>query len=352
MTNVVSGVCRGEGMAKTRARSVVPASFFGIVLSLVGLGNAWRAAHRVWGLAAIVGELVMWSACAVWLLLVVLYASKWLSARDQAFAELHDPIQCCFVGLTGVSTMLVAAAVLPYSTRTAIVLFGAGAAITIGFAVWRTGSLWMGGRAPDTTTAVLYLPVVGGGFVLASVASSLGHVDWGQYAIGASSLSWLAIESVVLHRLYTAAPLAPALRPTIGIQLAPPTVGALAYLSVTTGPPGIVVHALVGYGILQALLLARLLPWVREQPFAPSYWAFGFGTTALATAPIRMIERGDTGLVVVLAPFLFAAANVVILLLVLGTVRMILQGRLVKPPSPVVGLPSRIAPHTERGGSV
>jgi hypothetical protein len=35
---------------------VVPASFFGMVIGLAGLGTAWRWAHQVWGLPAVVGE--------------------------------------------------------------------------------------------------------------------------------------------------------------------------------------------------------------------------------------------------------------------------------------------------------
>ena len=50
------------------------------------------------------------------------------------------------------------------------------------------------------------------------------------------------------------------LRPTLGIQLAPPVVGGVAYLSVTTGTPDLLAYAMLGYGVLQALLLLRLLP--------------------------------------------------------------------------------------------
>jgi len=120
-----------------------------------------------------------------------------------------------------------------------------------------------------------------------------------QFAI----FSWFAIESVLLHRLYTVTTLPLALRPTMGIQLAPPTVGAVAHLGVNGGVPDLVAHALVGYGLLQALLLLRLLPWIMEQPFAVSYWSFTFGVTALATAPIRMLGHGDSGAIAVLAPY-------------------------------------------------
>lgn len=308
--------------------SAVPASFFGIVLGLAGLGGSWRVAHRLWGLPAEVGELLMLAAAFAWAILLALYAVKWITAREAAIQEAEHPVQCCFIGLAGVSTSLVAAAVLPYSHPAALVLFVVGALGTLGFALWRTGRLWEGGRDPAATTPVLYLPTVAGAFVTAIAATALGLSDWAQLAFGAGLFSWLAIESVLLHRLYTLPPLPEALRPTLGIQLAPPAVGALAYLGMTTGLPDLPVHALLGYALLQALLLVRLLPWITRQPFAPSYWAFSFGVTALSTALLRMAERGDLGASRILALPVFVAANIVLCILVAGTARLAWQRRL------------------------
>ena len=196
--------------------------------------------------------------------------------------------------------------------------------------------LWQGGRSHDATTPVLYLPTVAGAFVTAIAASALGFPDWGQLVFGAGLFSWLAIESVLVQRLYTLPALPEALRPTLGIQLAPPVVAVLAFLSITTGLPALAAHALLGYGLLQALVLLRLLPWIMRQPFAPSYWSFSFGATALSTAALRMTERGDTGAVALLALPLFAAVNIVIAILILGTVRLAVLGRLLPRPAPVV----------------
>ena len=85
---------------------------------------------------------------------------------------------------------------------------------------------------------------------------------------------------------------------------------------------------LPGYGLLQGLILIRLLPWILEQPFAASYWAFTFGATALPLACLRMVERGDNGPLSVLAASLFAIANAVILGIGFGTIFLVLNGRL------------------------
>jgi tellurite resistance protein len=316
------------------SRIDLPASFFGIILGLVGLGNCWRVAAKIWNLPVWIGEIIMLIAVAVWLLLLMLYVSKWLWARSNALAEFEHPIFCCFIGLVPVSTLLVALAIAPYSHTIAVVLFVIGAIGQLGFGVYRSGRLWMGGRNPETITPVLYLPTVAGGFVSAIVASSLGYRDWGILFFGAGMFSWLALESIIMQRLFLLETLPKPLRPTLGIQLAPPVVGCSAYLSITSGQPDTFAQILFGYGVLQVLILLRLLPWLFQQPFAASYWAFTFGLTALSLSSLRFVERGMTGAMEGLAVLLFVGANIVIGLISLGTLQLWLRGKLLPPSIP------------------
>jgi tellurite resistance protein len=312
----------------------VPAAFFGIVLGLVGLGGCWRLAARLWGLPTHIGEGLMLLATAVWAVLLILYVAKWIWLRPDALAEFGHPVLCCFIGLVPVSTALVALALLPYSHPTAIALATIGIVGQLCFAIYRSGRLWMGGRDPATTTPVLYLPTVAGSFVSAIVLSVLGHPDWGMPFFGAGVLSWLSIESVLIHRLYTLPELPAPLRPTLGIQLAPPAVGCAAYLSLTSGVPDIIADALFGYAVLQALLLIRLLPWICKQPFSAPYWAFTFGVAAIAQSALRFVERGAPGPITAAAPYVFAAATLVIGGIALGTIWLLLRGRLLPPAAP------------------
>lgn len=304
---------------------VVPASYFSMVLGLAGLGTVWRAAAQTWRIPAAPGEAIMAVAVAVWAILLVLYLLKWMAAPGEAVEETRHPVGCCFIGLAGVATMLAAGAILPHAPIPAEIIAAAGGLFTLAFAVWRTGGMWQGGRDPTTTTPVLYLPTAAGNFVGANIASALGHPDWGQLMFGIGLFSWLAIESVLLHRLLTAPALAEALRPTLGIQIAPPSVGLQAYLSVSPAPPDLFAHMLLGYGLLQVLVMLRLLPWILKEPFSPSYWAFTFGATALAAAPLRLVARGDTGPAAILAPPLFLLANLVVGLVSLGTLWLLVR---------------------------
>jgi tellurite resistance protein len=287
-----------------------------------------------------VGEVVLALGVAVWVVVALLYAAKWLLARMQALAEFQHPVQGCFIGLAPVTCLLVALAAAPHARGLGIVAFSLGASGTVAFATYHAGRLWMGGLDASSTTSALYLPTAAGGFVIAIAAAGFGWQDWGRLAFGAGLFSWLAIESVLLHRLYTGPAFPAALRPMLGIQLAPPSVAALAYLNVGSGMPDFLAQVLIGYAVLQGLLLLRLLPWIIVEPFAPSYWAFSFGAAALAGAVARLTEREGAGAIAHLAPWLFIAANLLVLLLTARTLVLLAMGELIPARAVSIGTAS------------
>lgn len=299
----------------------IPASLFAIPLGLVALGLAWQAAASIWSVPYWVSGTLIWSGATFWVFLLIAYLGKWLLSRAAAKAELEDPVQSCYIGLAGVVSLLASTGLSTEHRTLSLGLFGFGIAWTLVFAIYQTGRLWMGERKPETDTPILYLPIVAGAFVTASAAAAMGYVDWGKLAFGGGLFTWFAIESVILHRLYTAAPLLPALRPTLGVQLAPPAVGAVAYIGVGGGAPDIVAYALIGYALLQVLLLIRLIPWLLEADLTPAWWSFSFGAASLPTAAMKLTAHGDVGAISKLAPYLFVAGNLVIAAIAVITIK-------------------------------
>lgn len=318
----------------TSEHAPLPVSFFGMAVGLLALGNAWRVAAPLWHLPREVAPLVTWSGIAVWLVLLALYAHKWLRHGDEARAEMNHPVQSSFAALAPVASMLAAMALLPFARPVALGVATLALAAQLVLGLWLYGRMWQGGRKPELVTPAMYLPAVAQNFVAGTTAAAFGWPHLGMLFFGAGLFSWLAIESMVLSRAALQEPLPEALRPVLGIQLAPAVVGGVTYMSLNGGVPDLFAQVLLGYGLYQALLLLRLLPWIARQRFAPSYWAFSFGVAALPTLAMRLLASGATGPVEWLAPLLFVAANGVIGLLVLKTLAMLLQGRLLPAATP------------------
>jgi tellurite resistance protein len=306
-----------------------------MILGLGGLSNGWRTAGRIWQAPAVVGDVLAVLTALIWATLLVLYVGKWFWARHEAIAEARHPVQGFFLALLPVSSMIVSIVLAPMLPSAAWALCMAGVAGQVVFSAYGMGGIWQGGRAPETTTPVLYMPTVGGGFVSAIALSAFGHADWGILFFGGGFISWIVLESLIIHRLMMLPELAPALRTTLGIHLAPPAVGCVAYLSVTAGPPDLMAQMLFGYALFQATIMIRLIPWLRAQPFTAGYWAYTFAVSALPLAALRFIEKGYAGPIAGMALPLFVAANTIIGAILIGTVALLVTGRL---------LPRTVAP--------
>lgn len=312
----------------------IAVSLFGAPVGIMGLAGAWRAAARLWNLPSWVASVIAILGALTWAVLVVLYARKWLQDRAAARAEALDPVQCSFMALIGISTMLVAIAAIQVSRAGGALMLGLAIAGQLTVGIWLLGRMWKGGYGQDFATPALYLPATGQNFVAATGAGVYGWTQLGTWLFGVGLIAWFATESVILVRAATRDSMPPGARPAMGVQLAPPVVGGVAYLSLTTGLPDMGAHMLFGYGLFQAMLLLRLWPWIRLPSFSPGYWAFSFGATALPTMAMRMVERGDSGPVGWAAPVLFVAANLVIAWLALSSLVLLVRSRLLPARAP------------------
>lgn len=308
-----------------------PASFFAIGLGTSSFAVMWQVAHQLWAAPKGIAVAVVILAMCIWAALLTLYALKLWLAPLAVRAELADPVQNCFPGLAGVGIMLTAVSVLPFSATAATVLLCIGGVLAVGFGLWHSQMIWKATIALSDATPALYLPVAATSFVLSIGLSTFGHSEWAQLALGAGLFSWLTIDSVLFYRLYFGEPLRDQIRPTLGVQLAPPAVCSLAYVNASGTSGDVVVHCLIGYALLQAVVLGGVLPRIVRR-FSASLWSVSFGATALATTIEKLAVRGDTGLAGVLALPIFAAANLLIMWLAARTIILAMTGSLLPVP--------------------
>ena len=298
-----------------------------MVLGLSGLGQAWRIAARLWGMPALIGEGVLLLAGLVWLALIISYVRQAVQHPAIARNEFLHPVQGSTPALLAISTLLIVLAVEPYSQPFAWTLAIAGISWHLAFSLWHTGALWQGGRDALDTAPTLYLPTVAGNFTSAAALGALGHPDWGWLFLGAGMFSWLALESLIIQRLWNPKAVPAAQRPLLGIQFAPPVVCAMAWLILAPGSSDHWLLMLWGYGLFQLLLGIRLGAWLGEQPFAPSYWAYTFGIAAATVSGLKLALAGVAVAQTLSIP-VFIGANLFIGYLALRTAHLFLTRKL------------------------
>lgn len=306
----------------------LPFGYFGMVLGTIGMGFAWRYASVIWPVPHWPGEMLVALAVLIWFLLSTATVARAVRFPRSVLAEMRHPVMSSFVSLFPATTLLVAIGFVPWFRPVSLVLFTLGVVVQLGYAAWQSAGLWRGKHPEAATTPGLYLPTVANNFISAMACGALGFHDAGLVFLGAGVFSWLSLEPVILQRLRSAGELAPALRTSLGIQLAPALVACSAWFSVNGGEADTFAKMLFGYGLLQLLFMLRLMPWYLSQPFNASFWSFSFGVSALATTGLHLGQSSPSGFFHAIALPLFILTNGIIALLLARTFILLMQGKL------------------------
>ena len=312
----------------------LPAGYFGMVLGTIGMGFAWRYASTILPVSHGIGDGLVILAIVMWSLLTLAFLTRAVRFPYSVWQEMNHPIASSFVSLFPATTMLVSIGVVPWSRTLALALFCVGVALQLCYAAWQTAGLWRGEHPAEATTPGLYLPTVANHFISAMTCGALGFNDAGLVFLGAGVISWLTLEPAIVQRLRSGGTLSVPLRTSLGIQLAPALVACNAWLSVNGGHADVFAKMLFGYGLLQLLFMLRLMPWYLRQAFNASFWSFSFGISALASTGLHLGHASGSGFFHHLALPLFIFTNFVIGLLLLRTLMLLLQGKLLTRVAP------------------
>ncbi len=313
------------------AAARIPVSLFSVVLGVAGLGAAWRAAARAYGTSQWVSDALLVLAAALWLVLLAAQALRAVAARDRLAAELADPVEGSLAALAPASLLLVAAGAAGRLPDLAAVLFWIGLAGEVALGAWLVGRWLVAPPAVEVVTPAMYLPASVGHLVAALAAGAVGYADAGWVAFGAGLIGWLVLAAVLLGRHLSAGEPRAALRPLLGLELAPPATALLAYQALEGAAPDATSRGLLGWSLFVALVLLRLAARLRDVPFAPSYWAFAFPLAALAAAALRQGVAAPASIAGALALPLFVVANAVVAVIAFHTAVAAARGTLLPP---------------------
>lgn len=270
----------------------LPIGLFAIPQSLLALAGAWRRGQGFgWVLAQPVAQALAWTAVALLTLLLPLYITKCIRHPKLFAAEFKHPLFGSLTALIPLSLLLVTV-YFGRPNHDGWLLFTLFAIILQGVIAIRVVAMLTTAALPATAvTPALYLPPVAGGFVAGMALSSLAYPGWAALLFGMGLVSWALLEVRVLNRLFEGA-MPEALRPTIGLELAPASVAVLAAGAIWPLLPGDVL--IVGLGVASGPVLAVMAryKWWGKVPFALGFWSFSFPLAAFAGAVIEVVRRG------------------------------------------------------------
>ncbi len=272
------------GVPAVKALALLPVSLFGAIMGLAGTSVAWRWSAQAINTRESVATVLAWFALAAFAVLTVAYLAKAIRHFDAVRAEWAHPVKMAFVPTITIAMLVLAMALHAEAPALAEVLWWAGAS---GQAILTVGIVraWIGGS--QFSAAHIhpgwFIPAVGNIVApIAGVNYAPEVLTW--YFFGVGIVYWLALFPMVLTRLVASDPLPPMLWPTLAILIAPPAVGAAAWVAVAGQWGDPVATILLSVAVFQGVLLLSQVPDLLKAPFGPSAWAYTFPLAALTGA--------------------------------------------------------------------
>ncbi|MFF5229488.1 hypothetical protein [Dactylosporangium sp. NPDC000521] len=270
----------------------VTPNLFGIAYGLTGLAGCWGYAAMLQFAPALVSDILCIVAAAVWLTLLISYATQVPRRPGGWTAELADPVLGPFVSLIPIVGMLLSIGLMRHDPAVGRWLFGVFVTVTVVLAGWMAGQWIAGGLDMEKLHPGYVLPAVAGGLIATIGAALAGWPGLARVFFGFGLVSWLIIESMIVARLYFRPPLPAQLQPTLAILAAPPALAGLAYLAISHGKVDAVAFGLAGYALLASLIQLRLIGVYRHLRFTSAFWAYAFPYAAVATFALHWIAYG------------------------------------------------------------
>lgn len=322
---------KGEPPAMSlRRMEYLPVSLFGSVMGLTGLSVAWRLAAERFGLPLAVAEAIGVLAIAVFVVLVLAYGVKAISAPDAVLAEFRHPIAGPLFGTFLISLLLLPIVLVPYAPGLAQGLWVIGAVAMLAFA-WHVVDRWIGLPQQVEQAAPSWLVPVVGLLDVPLAVPSLGLPPLHGLMLACLAIGMffaIPLFTMVFSRVLFQPPLPNHLQPTLMILLAPFAVGFLTYVSVI-GAVDDFAAALYGLSLFMLVVLAgRLRHVLLCCPFRLAWWAVSFPLASAAVMALRFAAARPGPVTEGVALALLALASLTIAVLAVQTLYRTLRGDL------------------------
>jgi tellurite resistance protein len=307
--------------------ALFPVPFFATIMGLTGFTIAL---HKAEGLALLnfnISHLSMWFTIACFAMISVIYVMKIIKHPEAVKKELHHPIRISFFATFSISLLLLSVVILPHAKDISFIIWAVGAVVHLGITLYILTS-WLTHTHFEIThmNPAWFIPIVGNVIVpIAGVSHGYSEVSWFFFSIGI--LFWIALYTIVLNRLSFHHPLPEKLWPTLGILIAPPAVGFVAYIKLT-GDVDSFARILYYVALFKFMFIMVQYKRLSKIEFSLSWWAYSFPVAALTIASMVMWEKLQLPELKVISYGLLAILSVIIFGLLWRTGLAISRGQI------------------------
>lgn len=298
---------------------------FTIVMGVAGAGLAWRAAAHLIGASALVGELIIAAASAVFVVLMAVQILRAALYWQSLTSEWKDVGRRNFFCAATISSGLISAAVLPYHHGISHVLWWCGCvgqviAFTGIFRSWFLGEIDISDLSPTWL-----IPLVG------NASPSFTGVSFGygavcQVLLVTALVTWAIFLPLLIYRsIFARDGQKPQSKPSFAILVSAPAVLAIAFDSLH--PSADMVAYLTWTSLLFVVVVLSLSPALISDGFSKNWWAFTFPSAAMSAASLRVYAADMNEVNYILAKFGLIFCSLILVAVIIGSLSVLLRAR-------------------------
>jgi len=300
-------------------------------MGIAGLALAWRFAAHEFHTALWISDGIGIVALVVFGLLSIAYLGKILKHPEAVKTEFNHPIAGNFFGTFNIALMLLSSVIASFSLPASEVVWTIGSLGALALAFISISRLLKGQVDSGHALPAWLIPGVATLDITATGATM--PMAWARelnlLALAVGTIVGLVFFTMIVSRLiHHQEKLAGGMVPSLMILIGPFAVGFLAYTNFTRQIDGFA--AMLFYFGLFLFLTLVFKVFLRSIPFATGWWAIGFPLAALSIATLKYAAAVQLWPLTWLAVALLAFLSIVIAVLFYRTLRIILNGSLLR----------------------
>lgn len=296
-----------------------PIMMYAIVMGMGGLTITYQKAALWLGFPAIIGDVLMYITTAIFLVVTVIYLTKYTKYKMAVKKEFRHPVRINFFAAVSIS-MLMLAIIYKEEYQLVSASFWYPGTLLHFYLTMHTISFWINeNQELSHSNPAWFIPIVG------NVLIPIGGIGFASteilmYFFAVGIFFWIVLFSLILNRIIFHHQLAVKFMPTLFILIAPPAVGFIAYFKMYHT---IDMFALILFNL--ALFFTFLVAFMYKNfikiKFFISWWAFVFPMAAMAISSMLMYKQTLDLVLLILSYVMISVVTIIIAIVIYQTIK-------------------------------
>jgi tellurite resistance protein len=296
-----------------------PVMMFAVIMGFSGLSIVYQKAASILGYPHIIGLTLSYITTVVFFIILFSYLAKMFLFFDEVKAEFSHPVRINFFAAIAISFLLLAIIhehLNPTFSKTLWVI----GAILQAYLTFYTISFWINKNLEiQHSNPAWFIPIVGNVLVpIAGIKIASLEILIYFYAVG--MFFWIVLMAILLNRIIFHHQLAVKFIPTLFILIAPPAIGTISYVKLTSSFD-FFASSLYSLGIFFTFLLLFMYKNFMKLKFFISWWAFTFPLAAVTISSLLAYHVTGKSIYFVLSQGLIIITTIVIAYVFYRTLR-------------------------------